>query len=430
MKQQEAAGKWLTTALLILYAVLLISVIFSLRAVTSITLGTILVVTVAKNKSEEGKTWNRNLRDPFIVCCFIFFLIQLTGLLYTNDIHKAWSNLKIKSLLIAIPLCLAGSDFITEETRRKLMNPFCIAVFFAVLYCLGAAIYEFSITYDSSVFFYHQLVQPFSQHAILFSVLVFISLLYLLENLGKRSIHQKGVAILLAVVFTIFLLLLSSKLVIGLYLLYLVFYVILMIRQKKLRKTMLGLIIVSFTAAITLIIFTDNRIRERFSDLMRGHTQLAKRNEFSPGIYFNGVQFRLLHWRFVPEILDEQDAWLKGVSVGDAQHLIDQKYISSNMYVGEAYRHDKGFLGYNAHNEFLQSLLQSGIIGLLSFIAICVCMVRLAIKKKNIELGFTVALLLALSFTESVFETQHFLFVFLFFPLFFYLPAPAQKILS
>jgi len=156
--------------------------------------------------------------------------------------------------------------------------------------------------------------------------------------------------------------------------------------------------------------------------MMQTDFQFIKRERFNPGDYFNGLQFRLLQWEFVPGILNEKKAWLLGVSPGDAQNYLNQKYISKNMYIGSVERGDKGFIGYNTHDQFLESLLETGLIGGLIFLLICWSMVRMTWERKKAELSFITILLLVYSFSESVFETQYSLFIFLFFPLFFYLP--------
>jgi O-antigen ligase len=147
-----------------------------------------------------------------------------------------------------------------------------------------------------------------------------------------------------------------------------------------------------------------------------------EREKFNPGDYFNGLQFRLLQWEFVPGILNDHKAWPLGVSPGDAQNYLNQRYISKNMYVGTVERGDKGFIGYNTHNQFLESLLETGLVGGLVFLLICWSLVRMIWERKSAGLSFITILLLIYSFSESVFETQYSIFIFLFFPLFFYLP--------
>src|SRR6185295_5019447 len=176
-------------------------------------------------------------------------------------------------------------------------------------------------------------------------------------------------------------------------------------------------------AVFSLIVFsTQNRISNRFKEIMQTDFQFIKRQRFNQGDYFNGLQFRLLQWEFVPRILNEKKAWLLGVSPGDAQNYLNQKYISKNMYTGTPERGDKGFIGYNTHDQFLESLLETGLIGALIFLLICWSLVKMIMERKNAELSFITILLLVYSFSESVFETQYSVFIFLIFPLFFYLP--------
>ena len=91
------------------------------------------------------------------------------------------------------------------------------------------------------------------------------------------------------------------------------------------------------------------------------------------------------------------------------------------MYIGTVARGDKGFIGYNTHNQFLESLLETGLIGSLLFLLICWSLVKMILERRKGDLSFVTILLLVYSVSESVFETQYSLFIFLFFPLFFYL---------
>jgi O-antigen ligase len=90
------------------------------------------------------------------------------------------------------------------------------------------------------------------------------------------------------------------------------------------------------------------------------------------------------------------------------------------MYTGIPGSPNHGYLGYNTHNQFLEALLQTGIIGLICFMMICFEMIRMAVKQENRLLSALVLLLLAYTFNESVFETQYGLVLFTFLPLFFY----------
>jgi O-antigen ligase len=152
---------------------------------------------------------------------------------------------------------------------------------------------------------------------------------------------------------------------------------------------------------------------------LNGDLAIVKQEKFNPGHYFNGLQFRLLQWEFTAELLNENDSWWYGVSPADAQTLLDQKYISKKMYAGDPAKGTKGYLGYNTHNQFLETLLQSGIPGLVILLAACFFLVRIAWRKKRRIISFIIALLLAWLFSESVLERQFGIMIFTFFPLFF-----------
>ena len=198
-----------------------------------------------------------------------------------------------------------------------------------------------------------------------------------------------------------------------------IYYSIIILKEKQKNRFIILISIFTCIILTTLILSTQNRVSNRFLEIRSGEVGIIKHNNFDPGIYFNGLQFRLLQGRFVKEILSEQNAWLSGVSA-EAQKLLDKKYISTNMYIGYKNTTDHGYLGYNTHNQFLESLLQSGIIGLVSFILICLAMIRLATGRKNRVLTITVMILIAYSLNEAVFETQYGITLFTFFPLFLY----------
>jgi hypothetical protein len=164
---------------------------------------------------------------------------------------------------------------------------------------------------------------------------------------------------------------------------------------------------------------TGNPVSKRFYDLVQGNNiSLITRDRFTPAVYFNGIQFRLLEWKLVPGVLNEYNCWWTGVGAGDSQTILNEEYLSRNMYAGEPGRPGQGYLGYNTHNQFLESLLQNGIPGLIVFCFICLSMVRIAWHLKKRLVSFTIILVLVYSFLESLFQEQYGLVIFIFFTLF------------
>ena len=403
------------------YIVFFISLVCCFRAISSIAIGLILITGLLKNKTEKGSWINNDLKNAFLATCFFFYLIQAIPLLFTTNFTEAVKNIQLKSAILLVPIAVCCCSFLDEVVREKLMKYYIGIIAAVLLFCLLNATYRYQFhAAAADVFFYHELVSPFRQHAVQVSIYVFFGLLYLLEKAkNENHLYSKGIHFILIVYFTTCLLLLSSKLIIAFSAVCFVYYAILVLRSKPKGRLIIFTTLFAGLAMITLVLSTQNNISKRFNEIRSGNLALVQQQNFDPGIYFNGLQFRLVQWRFVKEILTERHAWLTGVS-SEAQTLLNNKYTSTHMYIGDGASADHGFIGYNTHAQFLESLLQSGIVGLLSFLLICFAMIRMAIHKKNRELSIAVILLIAYCFNESVFESQYGITLFTFFPLFLF----------
>jgi O-antigen ligase len=196
-------------------------------------------------------------------------------------------------------------------------------------------------------------------------------------------------------------------------------YIRLSIRKTGFFKGRLILFTILGLSILFTLFVTNNPVSDRFKDLSNG-VNVIETNHFNPGDYFNGIQFRLLQWKLVKEILSEHNAWIAGVSPGDAQHLLNNKYIALNMFVGNQDKNSHGYLGYNTHDEFLEATLQNGLIGLVVFLIICAGLIRMMIISRDIEFWLFGTLILSYCFLESVFQTQYGVLLFTFFPLLHY----------
>lgn len=420
MEISFSKNKALSSLLFILYIIFIVSIIYSFRAISSICIGCIILTGIIKNRMEYKPFIQKKNINLFCIALFVFYGLQWIALLYTQDRETAWKDIQLKTALVFIPLAVCSFDYLNKITTKKMLDFFILSLVIACFYCLVMASFSYSHSHRLEVFFYHTLVWPLSQHAVYFSILIYISLVVLIENAGNRDfLLHKFFHWFLIAFFSFFLFLLSSKLVICFYLLYLLYYITTRVRSKKKNRLIISSLLALAIGIGCLLFATNNPVRSRFRELITGDMTLFAKQKYNPGIYFNDIQFRLVEWKFVNEILNEQQAWLIGVSPGDGQANLNQKYISSGMYVGNRARGATGFLNYNTHNQLLESLLKTGIVGVLFFLFICFAMLRLVWKMKNRFSSFIILLLLAFSLNESVFETQYAMVLFIFFPLFF-----------
>ena len=189
--------------------------------------------------------------------------------------------------------------------------------------------------------------------------------------------------------------------------------------QKKQKQLLIPFIMVGILiVSLFSFLLPGNPVRNRFTEIVNGNIRMVNQNSFSTADYFNGLQFRLLQYKIVPKILSKNNQVLIGTGPGDGQAELDSAYRALGMYTGEIPGKPGGYLGYNTHNQWLQTLMQNGLPGLLLFGLIGAILTFIALNSGK-RLAISVCLVsIIYSFTESVFETQYGIILFLFFPLF------------
>ncbi|HMU47983.1 MAG TPA: O-antigen ligase family protein [Chitinophagaceae bacterium] len=401
------------------YLIFIASMIFSLRAITSISTGALFTAGLFfLNKENKGFSVQKDLL-LFSLSCSGLFLLNLISIASMPGGVKAWTNILLTSGILFLPIAVILSRHFILQNAVFMLRSLFILLFIACTYCLGMAIIRFINTGDSSVFFYHSLVHPLKYHAVYFSIILFIALVYLAENyhIGIFQGYQRF-RIVLILFFSVFLILLSSKLVIGFYTAFLITTFHRSWTKKRQRKQPLFLIIV-FLISLGLVLLSSP-VKKRFQEIASGNLSLIQQESFNPGVYFNGLQFRLLQWKFVPEILQERKKWITGVGSLQSQKILDSEYVRRKMYVGDTNKGDTGLLNYNTHNQLLQSLLEYGISGGIIFLLVIASIVLMACQKREFAYTMIMLLLILYAFLESMLKTQYGIILLTFLPVFLY----------
>lgn len=364
--------------------------------------------------------------NPLFKAYFAFFLVETAGLVHTHNMNEGLDLVSKDSTLVAIAFVICAGEFAGEVEYRRMANAYVMIVVLASVYCLAYAFREYTLGGDRSVFFYHSLTRPISQNAVFYSVFVLFGLFFLLfpadgfYGSGSTSRSGKGIRLFLVIFFVLMIVLLNSKLMLVITLSAVLYF---FARKSSLRTNKLAVIVAALIVVLGFAVFmlTDNPVRKRYQELTYSNLEMIKNERFTPDLYFNALQLRLLEWRFAVEILDENRAWVFGVSPGDSQGLLDKKYIATHMYIGNPgegpHRKVRGFIGYNFHNQFLETFVRDGLPGLLALLAIFVLLARL-VRENRSPGAFVILLTLVLFFIpEAPLTMQHGIFLFCFFPL-------------
>lgn len=402
-------------AVSIVLLITLISLAFSIRFVNSISI--IALVLLVLLDSQRKKMIRKAFSDPLFLTMALLFFMQIVGLLYTNNKSAGWREITQKAGLIGIPFFFCAIQSISAQRLKYIMTGFSLSLMVVCIYCLFHACILYSQGSDLSVFFYHKLVSPFQHHAIFFSFFLFYCIVYWLGGgigMLEGEKYKKGL-LGLVLFFFVMIFLLSSKLVIGVAFLY---FIIFLFRRWKNNKKPMAFYssLIAVVAVVIIFSITDNPVKNRFADLAAGNAKLFQQDKFSPDTYFNGLQFRLLTWRFTYEILNKKNAWTMGVSPGDAQYELNQKYTEMDMYLGDG-KTDTGFWNFNCHNVYLQTTLESGCIGLFFLLLAMTLFIVYAIKQRKLNALIFFMSIMTFGFTESIASSQYTILLFLFFPL-------------
>jgi O-antigen ligase len=360
--------------------------------------------------------------NKYFLAYFAYFLTDLLGQLHAHNLHAGWNIVSKDATLVAIPFVLCSRPFADGESYKKIMTCCCLLLAAASCWCLIRACGYYMATRDIEVFFYHPLVRPISQNAIFYTVFILFGLLFLLSSdlgAGIPGISPrawKKLRLILILFFCGMVVLLASKLFLVTLLLILAYFLFrrYSFRQNRMILLGIGLTIVLLAA---LLLLTNNPIKKRYNDIIAANISMIEKEKFTPDVYFNGIQLRLLEWHFAFEILQEHHAYWWGVSAGDSQDILNQKYIDANMYLGSPGRKGKGFIGYNFHNQYIETLVRSGIIGLGVLLTLFGLLIGIAWKRKTGQAFFTMLILLIFFLPQSPLTMQHGVFLFCFFPL-------------
>jgi O-antigen ligase len=358
----------------------------------------------------EGKLknkWALLKKDKLFIAYAFYFLIQFVGMTQSENIYSGWLGVEDKLGFLMLPMVFCSTPFLNINMRGKIMLALSLAITIAAIYCLAIASIQYFDTGNSVFFFYHQLVSPISQHAVYFSVYTFIAFVFLVSEHGSLPWLLKNRLIYISwlIFLLFFLFLLSSKMVLLVVILYL-FRLFFRFGNKKISRWQA--IAGGFSAMLLIIaiISTNNPVEKRFIDL-KGNIEFLKKEKYDAGTYFNGWQFRLLLWRVTYEIIRDKHAWLIGVGSSDAQATLEEKYLDLGLYAGGSNPDHHGYLKYNCHNQFLQTMLQSGIIGLLLLLGWCCMLFKKTLSGKESVLSWSLVIIICFFFIESVCERQY-----------------------
>lgn len=341
--------------------------------------------------------------DPLTLGFMVYyfsFIIQVI----INPNSTNLKQLEIEASFLALPVLW---KIINPKTELKsvLGLAFLSGVMVAMSFCLSIASFKALQKNDITQVFYHHLAGNLGINAIYMALLCTIALLVLQQNSAQITFRMQA---LLSLILLGFIVLLSSKFLLVIFLLFL------LLEYKRYK-----IILVTLPILTALFVFLNPFLLKRIKTEFATPINLVKQDKFSYDTPFTGSTLRLVIWKNTLEVLTEKNAWILGLGKASMHELLNKKYHQKGMYMGNPDLKDTGYFNYGPHNQYLESLMNQGILGILTLLYLLLLLVKESFMEKSNRVQ-RLALLFALLFiTESVLTINKGIVAFVFFSLLF-----------
>lgn len=318
----------------------------------------------------------------------IFFLWQISGLLWTGSIDTGFERLAKRLSFVLFPLVLYYPGLKIQMNIKLILKIFALGTLVYVLYCFGNALdnsliemknqwifYPHPKEYDYENFFYGMRFS-FPFHPSYLAMYIILSVLILLESLFDRGIKLMVKCLLsisiLILLIALYLLSARAGILAGILIFPLYFFFRF---YKKLPKWILILGIGSLAATFTVVAKKNDKVGQMISSISR--EKIGETFRKDP---------RLLIWKSAIGVIGKHP--VLGVGTGDATRRIKEEFVLRGYFEGY-------YDNMNAHNQFLEIWIENGIIGLLLFLSILSYMIYISINQHNLLLGlYTIAIII------------------------------------
>ena len=334
--------------------------------------------------------------NKFLFILFIiFFAWQIIGMIYSSNPKEGWRNIELRLSLILFPLVLISPGNLIRGNNATLLRLFALSTFFYLVICFGYAFYR-SLNFQNGIlsfsayspvttwnYFYSSELAIF-QHPSYLSMYILFSVFIALESFFESLVEGKKhyFWLVISVILLVSIYFLSSKAGIFALIITLPFYLFQKSRIIGINKY-IGLTIIFGSLILFLVFLTNPRVRD--------YLKLRSGKEWSEMTLKEG---RITIWNTVNKIIKRNIVF--GVGTGDIQSELNKEYIKTgNVKLAEG--------NFNAHNQYIEIMLENGLIGLLLFLSLFGVMIYISIKDANlIYLMFNIIVFVSFMFESML----------------------------
>jgi O-antigen ligase len=367
----------------------------------------ILVVLITATALVKGK-YNIFKTNIFWIKLILplLWILPFAQLIALNGLSDHWTQLETKLSLLLLPIVFLIGVKINKDFINELAKIFIVGCCISIIICLIKASYNSYILEIENSFYYKNL--SVFHHPSYYTMYINfgVGLLYL--NLISRTPLfniQNKLQWLMIITFTLFIVLVSSRTGwISNFIIHSTFIIIL-IRRKffKQKHIFYGISVLIIVGG--LINFSPS-LKNRFNEII-DHTLYANQQSDYP----SSTSTRIKAWESAAVLI--KDHWIFGLGTGTGAIELNKIYNSKKYFSLKE-------KNTNTHNQYLQFLLDHGIIGLIFLLFFTLIMFIKSYRSKQFMYTLFIGLIIINFMTESVLETQSGVIFFAFFNTLFF----------
>lgn len=329
-----------------------------------------------------------------------FFFIHAIGYFFSINKSGALSAIEIKLSFLVFPFLVFASNY-TETQVKKIIISFVSGCVLVCLIDIFRAFYLYLFE-DFNAFFYTEF--SFFMHPGYFAMYLVFSLLVVMLFYPKWLAHLSNLNVkigFMVVVFLVTVFLCSSKM--GLITAFLLLPVTLgiILFNRGYKKTMAGLVVALFAG-----IFIAYKLFPTPFERIKTAVRVTESTETIDKTDGESTAVRILIWKESVKLIEHN--LIVGTTPGDASDKLVEAYTREGL---AGALHKK----LNAHNQFLQTFIGTGIIGFILLVLMTVGGVIYGAVKKNYILMLFNLLCIFNFLVESMLQAQAGFIFFVFF---------------
>jgi O-antigen ligase len=380
-----------------IYSWLLIALVYSMLLLSYIT-STLSILLFLTWILFSKKNFALSSTKTRLMILFVsLYVIYILGLTYTNDVISSLSTFEAKSAILFFPLIFGTTTILDRSLLEKITTHFLIAVIISCIAGLINGTYNYfqagslELLTGKGILFFSDF-RPF-----LLGLFYLTAIIIAFEKIKSWAGRLKYFFYVYVFLLSIAIFLLSIRMLIAFWFFILIYYIMKSSKsiQRKILFAAIPLLIIIISA------FTIPSVKNQWNEFFdrTSKSNIVLDQDSSLGRDWGGKALRFAIWKCSADILLAH--WLIGVGTGDVQDSLQQAYENRKFYFASRYNR------YNAHNQYIQIGLATGLPGLLIFLS-CILYPLWHYKRKftsNIYLLFLLFFSF-ICFSESVLEAN------------------------